>query len=70
MLNILENIKDGQEAIISDVIYMFHLCQAKNYTMKLENKELKVLDAETRLILKAPLSNNKNFEIMINILDY
>jgi len=42
----------------------------KNYTMKLENKELKVLDGYTRLILKSPLSTNKTFKIMINMLNH
>lgn len=29
----------------------------KNYTIKLENKEHKMFDANFKLILKAPLSN-------------
>jgi len=79
MWNILVKRKYGQEAIISDVLYVpsmsSHLLSLgqlldKNYTMKLKNKELKVFDAETRLILKSPLSNNKNFKILINILDH
>lgn len=71
--------KDEKEAIISDVLYvpsmssnLTNLGQLldENYTMKLENKELKVLDAYTRLILKSRLSTNKTFKIMINMLNH
>jgi len=40
----------------------------KNYKMKLENKEMKVFDAKTRIILKAPLSNNKTFVVALSII--
>ena len=63
--------KDGKEAIISAMLYVPSMSRnlislgqllEKNYTMKLENLDLKVFDAETRLILKASLSNNKNLK--------
>lgn len=39
-----------------------------NYTMRLTDKELKVFDASSKLILKLPLSNKKKpFKIMINM---
>lgn len=53
--------KYGQEEIINDVIYApfmasnlisFGQFLDKCYTMKLENKELKVIDANAKLILK------------------
>lgn len=39
-----------------------------NYSMKLVNIELKVYDANVRLVLKAPMSSNRTFKIGINIL--
>ncbi|GAU51473.1 hypothetical protein TSUD_95880 [Trifolium subterraneum] len=41
----------------------------KNYSVKMHDKELKLFDAKDKLILKAPLSNNKTFQISINMID-
>lgn len=79
MGNIRVKKKDGHEAIIKDVMYfplmasnlisLGQLCD-KNYTMKLERKELKVFDEMSRPILKVPLSTNKTFKVMINMIDH
>lgn len=70
--------KYGQEEIINDVIYApfmasnlisFGQFLDKYYTMKLENKEWEVIDANAKLILKSTLSNNMIFKVMINVID-
>lgn len=38
--------------------------------MRLEERELKVFDEMSKITLKAPLSTNKTFKIMINMLDH
>lgn len=71
--------KDGHEATINDVSYvpsmesnMISLGQLldKNYIMKLEGREINEFDELSRLILKSPLSTNKTFKVMINMLDH
>lgn len=38
--------------------------------MRLKDRELKMFATSSKLIFKAPMSNNKTFKIMINILDH
>lgn len=77
--NITVKKKDKHESIISDVLYipsmasyLINLGQLldKNYTMKLERKELKVFDEMSRPIIRAPLSTNMTFKVIINMLDH
>lgn len=77
--NIRVKKKDGCEANIMDVMYvpsmpsnLFGLDQLldKNYIVGLKGGELDVFDEMSRLVLKAPLSTNKTFKIMINMLDH
>ncbi|KAK2365584.1 putative mitochondrial protein [Trifolium repens] len=71
--------KDGQESTINEVLYVPSMASnlislgqllEKGYTMKMANRELRIYDAKSRLILKAPLSNNRTFKIEINVIDH
>ncbi|KAK2401048.1 GDSL esterase/lipase [Trifolium repens] len=71
--SILVKRNDGQEASItgvlkSNVISIGQLLE-KNYSVKMHDKELKLVDAKDREILKAPMSNNKTFR-MLNMLEH
>lgn len=77
--NLAKKKKDEQETIIYNVLYvplmtnnLINLGQYihKEYTMKQEDKYLKMFDESSKLILKAPLSTNGTFNIMINMLDH
>lgn len=79
MGNIRVKRKDGHEFIISDVLYvppmasnLINLGQLleKDYTMKMEIKELKVFDEMSRIMLKEPLSTKREFKVMINMIDH
>ncbi|GAU44417.1 hypothetical protein TSUD_100640 [Trifolium subterraneum] len=79
MGTVLVKRKDGHESVINEVLYVPSMTSnlislgqllEKDYTMKLENRELKIYDAKSRLILKAPLSNNRTFKIEINVIDH
>jgi hypothetical protein len=73
------NRNDGQEAIITDelnvpsmesnLIIIGQLLE-KNYSVKMHVKELKLVDAKDREILKAPMSNNKTFRMSNNMLEH
>ncbi|WJX94099.1 hypothetical protein P8452_75554 [Trifolium repens] len=77
--SILVKRKDGQEAIITDELYvpsmesnltsMGQLLE-KNYSVKMQDKELKLVDAKDREILKAPMSNNKTLRMSTNKLEH
>ncbi|GAU44851.1 hypothetical protein TSUD_112250 [Trifolium subterraneum] len=76
--SILVKSEDGQEAVMTDVLYVPSMKSnlisigqllEKNYSVEMHDKELKLFDAKDRLILKAPLSNNKTFQISINMID-
>lgn len=77
--NIVVVRKDGQKAMISDILYvpfmtsnLISICQllAKGYNMEMEDNHMKLYDYEGRLILRAPLAKNKTFEIQINMVDH
>lgn len=42
----------------------------KNYIMRLDDKEMKVFNANSKLVLKAHLLNIRTFKIMINMVDH
>lgn len=79
MGNILMKKKDGEEATACDLLFVpimesnlisldqFH---DKDYTMRLEDTKFKVFDGSSKLLLKSPLSTNKKFMVVINMLDY
>lgn len=71
--------RHGQKASITDVLYvtlmtnyLISMCKllAKGYNMKLEENQMKVYNYEGRMILKAPLANNKTFKIEIVMVDH
>lgn len=77
--NIVVLKKDGQKATIIDVLYVPLMTSnlisigqllAKWYSMKVEANQMKVYNGEGRLVLKAPLADNKNFKIKINIVNH
>lgn len=79
MGNIRMKKKDEHEIIMNDLLYVPSMASNlnslgqlldKNYTMKLEGKELKVFGEISKLILKEPLSTNRIFKVMINIHDH
>ena len=43
---------------------------AKGFRMKLERNEMKVYRADGRLIMKAPLAENKTFKVELNTSDH
>ncbi|KAK2388142.1 hypothetical protein QL285_061854 [Trifolium repens] len=77
--SILVKRKDGQEAIITDELYVPSMesnlisigqLLEKNYLVKMQDKELKLVDAKDREILKAPMSSNKTFRMSNNMLEH
>ncbi|KAK2420730.1 hypothetical protein QL285_031434 [Trifolium repens] len=77
--SILVKRKDGQEASITDELNvpsmesnltsMGQLLE-KNYSVKMQDKELKLVDAKDREILKASMSNNKTLRMSTNKLEH
>ena len=71
--------KDGGKATITEVLYLPSMTSnlinvgqllAKGFKMKLERNQMKVYRADGRLIMKAPLTENKTFKVEINIFDH
>lgn len=71
--------KNGRKSIIIDVSYVPSMTSnlisvgkllAKGYNMKLENNLMKVYHGDGRLILKAPLADNRTFKEEINTVDH
>jgi len=71
--------KDEQRSFISDVLYvpnmknnLLSLVQLleKSYSINMEHSQLKMFDSIGILILKAPLSKNRTFEIGIQIMEH
>lgn len=71
--------KDGHKPTIFDVLYVHSMTSnlisisellAKGYNMKMVGNQMKVYDGEERLILRAPLVDNKTFKIDINMCDH
>lgn len=55
--------------MISNLISIGKLL-VKGYNMKLEKNQMKVYHGDERLILKAPLENNRTFKVEINTVDH
>ncbi|WJX93643.1 hypothetical protein P8452_75143 [Trifolium repens] len=72
--SILVKRNDGQEASITDVlksnVISIGQLLEKNYSVKMHDKELKLVDVKDREILKAPMSNNKTFRMLNNMLEH
>src|ERR1044072_8317300 len=77
--DILIVIKDGGKATITEVLYVSSMTSnlisvgqllAKGFKMKLERNQMKVYRADERLIMKAPLAENKTFKVELNTSDH
>ena len=71
--------KDGKRSLISNVLYIpgkksnllnIGLLVEKNYKVSVEGKMMRFLDANGRLILKDPMSQNKTFKIKLNVMEH
>ena len=79
MGNIRMKKKDEHEVTITDVLYVSSMASNliclgklldKNYTIKLKGRDLKVFNEMSRPTLRVPLSTNRTFKVMINMLDH
>jgi hypothetical protein len=79
MRYVLVKRKDGHESIINGVLYVPSMTSnlislgqllEKDYTIRLVDRELKIYDAKSRLILKGRLLNNRTFKVEINVIDH
>ena len=70
---------DGGKATITDVLYVPCMTSnlisvgqllAKDFKMKLERNQMKVYRTDERLIMKAPLAENKMFKVELNTSDH
>ena len=71
--------RDGGKARITDVLYVPSMTSnlisvgqllVKGYNMKIEKNHMKVYHSDGRLILKAPLADNRTFKVAINPVDH
>lgn len=71
--------KDGKQSLITDVLYvpgmksnLLSLGQLleKGYRMIMEDKMLKVIDSNQKLIIKAPLTKNRIFKIEVQVMEH
>ncbi|KAK2359039.1 hypothetical protein QL285_096166 [Trifolium repens] len=71
--------KDGRQAFINDVLYIPGMkCNLlsigqlleKDYKIVMENKVMRLMDPNIKLILKAPMSKNRTFKIELNVMDH
>lgn len=71
--------KYGKRASITNVLYVPSMINNlintsqllfKGYNMNLEENHMKVYNGEGRMILKAPLADNKTFKVEINTVDH
>lgn len=71
--------KDNKKSVISNVLYMpgmkinflsiWQLIE-KNYNVFIKAKMMRVLDSGARFILKAPMSQNRAFNIELNLMEH
>ena len=71
--------KDGKRLVISNVLYipgmksnLLSIGQLveKNYKVSVEDKIMRAVDARGKLILKAPMSQNRTFKIELNVMEH
>jgi hypothetical protein len=77
--NVLILRKDGKRSVISNVLYIpgmksnllsIRQLVEKNYKVSIEDKMMRVLDSNGRLILKTPMSQNRTFKIELNVMEH
>ncbi|GAU32405.1 hypothetical protein TSUD_220940 [Trifolium subterraneum] len=71
--------KTGDQAFINDVLYIPGIkCNLlsvgqlieKDYKIAIEDRMLRLMDSNIKLILKAPMSKNRTFKIEINVMNH
>jgi hypothetical protein len=71
--------KDGEQSLISEVLYIPGMKRnllsngqllEKEYKVSLENKMMRVHDSKGKLILKALMSKNSTFKIELNVMEH
>ena len=71
--------KDGKRSVISNVLYIpgmksnllsIEQLVEKNYKVSIDDKMMRVLDSNGRLILKDPMSHNRTFKTELNVMEH
>ncbi len=71
--------KNGDQAFINDVLYISGIkCNLlsigqlieKDYKIVIEDRMMKLMDSNRKLILKAPMSRNRTFKIELNVMNH
>ncbi|GAU31479.1 hypothetical protein TSUD_386430 [Trifolium subterraneum] len=71
--------KNGDQAFINDVLYIPSIkCNLlsvgqlieKDYKIVIEDRMMKLMDSNRKLILKAPMSRNRTFKIELNVMNH
>ena len=71
--------KDDKRSVISNVLYIrgmksnllsIRQLVENNYKVSIKDKMMRVVDANRRIILKAPMSQNKTFKIEFNMMEH
>lgn len=71
--------KDDKRSVISNVLHIPSMKSnflgigkliEKNYKVLIKDKMVRVLDSDGRLILKAPMSQNRTFKIELNVMKH
>ena len=71
--------KDNKRSVISNVLYILGMKRnllsigqlvKKNYKVSIKDKIMRVVDANGRLILKDPMSQNRTFKIKLNVIEH
>lgn len=77
--NISINMKNGEYSFIKYVLYISGIkCNLlsighfleRNYKIHMENKVLKVMDANGSLILKAHMAQNRTFKVELKVMEH
>ncbi|GAU20588.1 hypothetical protein TSUD_297610 [Trifolium subterraneum] len=71
--------KNGDQAFINDVLYIpgikcnlhsvGHLIE-KDYKIVIEDRMMRLMDSDRKLILKVPMSRNRTFKIELNVMNH
>ncbi|GAU50018.1 hypothetical protein TSUD_331710 [Trifolium subterraneum] len=71
--------KNGDQAFINDVLYIPGIkCNLlsvgqlieKDYKIVIEDRMMKLMDSNRKLVLKAPMSRNRTFKIELNVMNH
>ena len=71
--------KNGKRSVISNMLYILGMKSnllsigklvEKNYKFSIKDKMMRVVSVNGRLILKAPMSQNRTFKIKLNLMEH